>query len=128
EEADDELLAETEDISGQLRNTAREIEMQLVPAGYTLESYFSELESRWVRLIGRQNQQNLIEDVRSLIRDRLRTLFRTQKRKTISRESIEKMASALISGNPTLQSIKDQDTLRIYIELYTVKLLEHIKR
>ncbi|MDR2608438.1 MAG: hypothetical protein LBC57_08590 [Treponema sp.] len=128
EEAGDELLAETEDISGQLRNTAREIEMRLVPAGYTLESYLGELESRWVRLIGRENRQNLIEDVRSLVRDCLRTLFRTQKRKTISPESIKKMAFALIARNPTLQSIKDQDTLRIYIELYMVKLLEHIKR
>ncbi|MDR1445869.1 MAG: hypothetical protein LBI90_03115 [Treponema sp.] len=128
EEAGDELLVETEDISGQLRNTAREIKMQLVPAGYTLESYLSELESRWVRLIGRENRQNLIEDVRSLTRDRLRTLFRTQKRKIISPASIKKMAFALIVRNPTLQSIKDQDTLRIYIELYTVKLLGHIKR
>jgi hypothetical protein len=106
-----------------IQNTAREMEAALVPLGQTLDEYLAELEARWIRLLNKQARQNLVEDVKSLIRDHLRQTIRIQKKKKISSEGLSEMASALIARTPALRSLGGQDSLHLYMELYMVKLL-----
>jgi hypothetical protein len=120
--AEEETASENMD-ARDIQNAARDIETALVPQGQTLDEYLAELETRWLRLLNKQARQNLVEDVKSLIRDHLRQTIRMQKKKKISPEGLSEMAAALISHTPALRSIGGQDSLKLYMELYMVKLL-----
>jgi hypothetical protein len=128
-DADDE---ETESPAGgessrEILNTAREIEFAMVPPGQSLDSYLDELKTRWSRLINKQARDNLVEDVNSLVRDNLRQTLRVHKHYKITRENIATLASNIVSRTPSLQILSGKDSLRTYIELYLVKLLETVK-
>jgi hypothetical protein len=110
---------ETRDI----QNAAREIAASLVPEGQTLDEYLTELESRWIRIIDKQARSDLVNDVQSLVRDNLRQAVRIRKNKKISAEHLGEMAAAIIARTPALQGLSAQDSLRLYMELYMVKLL-----
>ncbi|MDR1618419.1 MAG: hypothetical protein LBS06_05150 [Treponema sp.] len=106
-----------------IQNAAREIEASLVPRGQTLDEYLTELESRWIRIINKQARSDLLNDVNSLVRDHLRQAIRIRKNRKIGAEQLNEMAAAIISHTPALQGLSAQDSLRLYMELYIVKLL-----
>jgi hypothetical protein len=106
-----------------IQNAAREIAASLVPEGQTLGEYLAELESRWIRIINKQARSDLVNDVQSLVRDNLRQAVRIRKNKKIGAEHLSEMAAAIISRTPALQGLSAQDSLRLYMELYMVKLL-----
>jgi hypothetical protein len=110
---------ETRDI----QNAARELETSLVPKGQTLDEYLVELEGRWIRIINKQARSNLLNDVNSLVRDHLRQAIRIRKNRKINAEQLGETAAAIISHTPALQELSAQDSLRLYMELYMVKLL-----
>ena len=127
-EADDEQNSPDEkDRAGEIRSTAEELEISLVPSGYTLDGYLEELESRWSRLIDKQARENLIEDVKSLIRDNLRQNLKLQKNFKLTEDIISQMAVNIITRTPTLASLSGRDSLILYSQLYLIKLLENIK-
>ncbi|MDR2767255.1 MAG: hypothetical protein LBB82_02890 [Treponema sp.] len=111
------------DPAAELRNTAREAEARLLPRGYTLESYLEELVQRWVHVIDRNARQNLVEDVNSLVRDRLKRLFRFQKKTAVNHETLDKITAAILDGSHNLRKLPDQAALYLYIKLYLIKLL-----
>jgi hypothetical protein len=117
-----ETAAEDEE-SKDIQNIARDIAKRMVPQGQDLDDYLENLESRWSRLLNKQARQNLIEDVNSLVRDNLRHSIRIHKRKKISPEGLNELAADLLVRSPALQSLGAQDSLRLYMELYMVKLL-----
>jgi hypothetical protein len=107
----------------ELQNSVRAIGLNLVPKGQSLESYLEELESRWSRLLDKNARQNLIEDVRTLVRDSLRFESRILKAKKISESILGNLTENIISHNQTLMGLQGQESLRLYIELYMVQLL-----
>jgi hypothetical protein len=111
-----------------IQNIARNIADELVPPGQSLDEYLADLETRWSRLLDKQARQNLIEDVNALVRDRLRHTLRLHKKRKISREGLGGIAANLVSEIPALRSLSAQDSLRLYLELYMVKLLLTFKR
>jgi hypothetical protein len=112
---------------GEILNAAREIEFLLVPPGAALETHLRELENRWIRLINKQARANLAEDVNALVRDKLRQTLRTRKRYRITRENLALLAENIVNRTPSLQTLNGKDSLKSYIELYLVKLLQTIK-
>jgi hypothetical protein len=112
----------------ELIKTAKQLEADLLPQDTAIDDYLSELENRWNRLINAQAKKELTEDVNSLIRDYLRHLLRTNKRIRVSRESLSRMASDLVSRNSTLISLKSQDALHLYIKVYLLHLLQNVKK
>jgi len=98
-----------------------------VPSGYTLDSYLEELESRWSKLIDKKARENLIEDVKSLIRDHLRVNLKLQKKFQLTRKTISQMATSAIVRSPTLSAMSGRDSLIVYAELYMLKLLQNIR-
>ncbi len=121
-EEEDSPKTQTVDRKAELKKAARSIERKLVPSGYTLDAYLEELEERWNRLINAQAKANLAEDVNSLIRDYLRKTARTLRAATFTAERIEDLAKTL-SESPNLVKIQARDSLRLYIQLYMVKLV-----
>jgi len=126
ETLEEEVFAE-KDFAGEVRAAARDLETALVPSGYTMEKYMETLETRWSRLIDKQARENLIEDVRSLIRDNLRRTLRIKKRFKLTRELIGQMARTIITNTPSLASLNGRDSLVLYAELYLLKLLRNFK-
>jgi len=124
---DEQNITGAKDHAGEIRDAAEELELSLVPSGHTLDSYLEELEGRWSRLIDRQARENLIVDVKSLIRDNLRQNLKLQKKFKISGEIISQMANNIVIRTPALSSLNGRDSLILYSQLYLIKLLENIK-
>ena len=99
----------------------------MIPAGHTLDSYLAELETHWSRLIDKQARANLVEELKSLVRDNLRQTLKVQKRFRITRENLIQLASSIVGRTPALQNLGGKESLRMYIELYLLKLLQTIK-
>jgi hypothetical protein len=112
---------------GDIKAAAEELEFSLVPPGYTLDSYLDELENRWSKLINRKARENLIEDVKSLIRDQLRRNLKVQKKFRLTREIIGQMAVNIVTCNASLTGLSGRESLILYTELYLLKLLENTK-
>lgn len=106
----------------ELKKAAKAIEKKLVPTDYSLDEYLLELEERWNRIISPQLKENLTEDVNSLIRDYLRRSARNLRAATFTPDRISELARSL-SESPNLLKIPARDSLRLYIQLYMVKLV-----
>jgi hypothetical protein len=107
-----------------LKTSIRETAAVLIPKGKTLEDALADLENRWGTLQDSKTKKNLIEDVNSLVRDRLRRTLRLQRAPRITPESLKRLATAIVEGSATLQHLGGRDALIFYIELYIVKLIQ----
>ena len=107
----------------ELIQSVRMIEAALVPRNKTLDEYLAELEPKWSGLLNKKARENLIYDVRSLLRDTIRRAMRVYKLKRITREGLKEMCTLLLQSNPALQRLRDKEALHLYMELYMLKLL-----
>jgi len=107
-----------------IRRSARLIQAELVPPGKTLDEYLAELEERWLMLLNKKARENLLDDVQALLRDNLRSVRKVYKLKRITLDGLQEMIDILISRNPALKSLNDQESLHLYMELYTLKLFQ----
>ncbi|MDR0654872.1 MAG: hypothetical protein LBG22_01025 [Treponema sp.] len=119
---EDEAGEEAKDGNEGLQEAARKIVETYVPQGKTLDFCLVEAASRWSKLLDKKARQNLIEDVNLLIRDRLRHTLRLQHNGKVTANFINTLA-AKIQETPSLMQISDQNALRIYIQLYIIKLM-----
>lgn len=106
----------------ELRDVALKAKGRLIPEGHTVDSYMEELLDRWNRIINIDAKNNLTEDVNSLIRDYLRRTIRSLKNAPFTADRISNLAEALVN-TPNLQKLPAQESLKLYIQLYIVKLL-----
>ncbi|WP_156789667.1 hypothetical protein [Gracilinema caldarium] len=106
----------------ELREVALKARSSLIPEGHTLDSYMDELRDHWNRLINVEAKNNLTEDVNSLIRDYLRRTIRSLKHAHFTADRISNLAEALVN-TPNLQKLPAQESLKLYIQLYIIKLL-----
>ena len=127
EPEENEIILEETDRARELRDAAENLIFTLIPPGYSLESYMEDLESRWSRLIDKKARENLIIDVKTLLRDNLRRILKIQKSFKLTGESINQLAATIIAGYQALASLNARDSLITYSELYMLKLLGNIK-
>ena len=113
--------------SREIINAAQELELSMVPQGHTIDTYLEELQSRWSRLIDKKARENLIIDVNTLVRDNLRQTLRVQKHYKITMENLSQLAANILNRTPTLHGLGGKDSIRTYIELYMIKLLQSPK-
>lgn len=106
----------------ELREAALKVKNRLIPEGHTIDSYMEELLDRWNRIINVDAKNNLTEDVNSLIRDYLRRTIRSLKNAPFTSDRISNLAETLVN-TPNLQKLPAQESLRLYIQLYIIKLL-----
>ena len=122
----EQVILEEVDHAEGIRMAAEEIEFDIVPSGFTIDSYLDELAIRWSRLIDRQARENLIEDVKFLVRDQLRRRLKVDRQFKPNREELNQMAYNMIIRNSALSSLGSRDSLILFIELFIVKLLLNI--
>ncbi len=109
----------------ELRKAAGEAEQVFVPESSTLDRELVSYCHEWNNRIGKQNYDNLTEDVNSLIRDYVRKVLRTLKAENFNADRVQSLAQSLVD-TPTLMKIQNHDALKRYIELYIVKLIKNI--
>ena len=127
EEVVEQEILEEKGRMEEIKDTAEELELELVPTGYTLDQYHKVLEDRWIRLIDMEARENLINDVKYLARENLRRTLRIQKQFKITREALNQLAYDFVIQHPVLSTITSRESLILYVELYFVKLLVSIK-
>jgi hypothetical protein len=108
-------------------NSARAMEFDLVPPGKTLDEYLREVESRWSKLLDKEARKNLVEDINSLVRDNLRKALRVRKHSRLTEQGLRELAEGIIKGTPSLETLKANDSLCLYMQLYMLKLLLNIR-
>lgn len=108
-----------------LREAARIAEQAIVPQTSTLDRELESYRRQWNHLLGKIENQNLTEDVNSLIRDYLRKCMRTFKTSSLTIDRIKSIAETLVKA-PGMQKIKDADALNMYIQLYLIKLIKNV--
>jgi hypothetical protein len=120
-------LLEEKSHASDIRNVAEEIEMDLVPPGYNLDSYLEELEDRWSRLIDKVARETLINDVKFLVKDKLRRTLKINKQFIPTKEILEQMADGLVMHNQALSSLSARGALILYMKLYMIRLLGNVR-
>jgi hypothetical protein len=123
----DESVNSQKSSAHEIVSAARAIEATLVPQGKNLDEYLKEIENRWSKLLDRQAQRNLVEDINSLVRDHLRKALRVRKHSKITEPELKELAEGIIKGTPSLESLKANDYLKLYMQLYMIKLLLTIR-
>lgn len=108
-----------------LRKIAMDIESQFVPENSTLDRELKGYMHEWNDRIGKQNYENLGEDVDALIRDYFRKVLRTLKADTFNAERISHLAEALVD-TPSMMKIKNHPALKRYVELYILKIVKNL--
>jgi len=97
--------------------------LQYVPKGRTIDETLDELAEKWNPLFATEQKQNLVEDVKALIRDFLRPIRRSLTERLPDANRIHALADQL-SMSKSLAQIKKRDILIRYIELYLIRCLQ----
>jgi hypothetical protein len=107
----------------QLQKSAVLIQNEIVPSGQNPENYLTELELKWGSLRDEKTRQDLVTDVRSLLRDNLKYHIKISKGKPLKRGELRELSTQWIAHNYALTSIRDQESLHQYMELYMMIML-----
>jgi hypothetical protein len=110
-----------------LQSAARNYRSSIVPAGYTPESYMEELEDRWRKILDREEKNTLVENVRSLIRNKLRRALRQKQHKRITGKTFPSIADSIMMESPILEQLDTREAVNLYIQVYIIKLMENMK-
>jgi hypothetical protein len=105
-----------------LAEAAKNLEEHFVPEGSTIDRELDSYCKQWNKLITKEANLQLTEDVNSLIRDYMRKVIHTISAHTFTIERIESLAEALVK-TPNMQKITDQDALYMYVQLYILRLV-----
>jgi hypothetical protein len=106
-----------------MQSSASRLQSEIVPEGKTPDEYMESLEERWVSLRDDNTRKNLIVGVKSLLKDNLRKDIKIKNLQLIKRDDLREIADRLISQNSALTKLKDKESLRIYMEVYMLKIL-----
>lgn len=108
-----------------LIQAAKEAEEALVPAGSSLEAELTSYRKQWNKMITKQANSDLTEDVNALIRDYMRKVLRTLPAKGFTADRIQELATTLVD-TPNMKKITEHDALLEYTKLYMVHLVKNM--
>lgn len=108
-------------------NAARAVEQEFVPYGSSIESEMTSYKKQWNKMITKEANNNLTEDVNALIRDYMRKVLRTLPAKGFTAERIRELADQLCN-TPNMKKITEHDALVNYTQLYMVYLVKNLDK
>jgi hypothetical protein len=109
-----------------IKSVCSKLEAALVPEGYTPEWYLIRLYEKWSKPLKENEKQNLMEVVNALIRNRIRRNAPLYRPSQIDEDFLSETADGLIENSLSLRRL-EQDSLKQYIKLYTLKLLRNMR-
>jgi hypothetical protein len=102
-------------------------EDELIPSGYTIEDYLEALENKWRKLVNKDAQKEMAEDIRKLVKDRLLRTLRLQQSRKLTKKAIDSLANAIVFETASLQHLDDPESLSTYIRLLIINILSEMK-
>jgi hypothetical protein len=110
-----------------IKSAATQLIQKLSLNGQSPDAVMADLENKWQTLLNTEAKKQLITDVKSLVRDRLRRNLRLKANQKITVKTIEDLAVTIYAEVSVLQQLGDEDSITAYIKLYIAKLLLTIK-
>lgn len=95
-----------------------------VPEGSTIDRELNYLNKQWNKMITKEANFQLTEDVNSLIRDYTRRVVRTLSAVSFTRERVINLAETLVK-TPNMQKIGEEKALQEYVALYILRLVSN---
>lgn len=108
----------------QLADQAITISKELIPEGSSLDRELNFSIKQWNKIISPEANQQLVEDVNSLIRDYTRRVVKTLSTTSFTKERVQNLAETLVK-TPNMQKIKEEKNLTEYVTLYILKLVSN---
>ncbi len=106
----------------EFRKALAAMQQQYLAPEQTPEQRLKELSNSWNPLIDPEAQRNLVEDVNSLCRDRLRKMRVVKTLQVPDHERIREQAK-LIAGDETFHRVRRRKEFETYLELYMITVL-----
>ncbi|MDR2052041.1 MAG: hypothetical protein LBP80_01380 [Treponema sp.] len=107
-----------------MKRVALDYQMQAVPAGKNMEDYFREMENSWRKVMDPEAKKQLVLDVHSQIKRKLKPILDARGNRKITTQSIDEMADSIIMVSPALTDLNNSEKLHNYVALYIAKLLK----
>lgn len=107
-----------------LADAARKMEERFVPEGSTIDRELDSYCKQWNKMITKEANAQLTEDVNSLIRDYMRKVIKTISASTFTPERIQSLADTLVK-TPNMMKITETDALYMYVQLYILRLVSN---
>jgi hypothetical protein len=114
---------QSESPSQEMKRAALEYQAQVVPHGHTADTYLRELQGKWRKVIDADAKKQLVEDVRTQIKRKLKPIMDARGNRKMSVEVIEEMADSIIMVSPALTELNNSEQIHTYVALYLTKLL-----
>ncbi len=109
----------------ELIKAAKKIETSFVPEGSTIEAELVTYKKQWNKMISKEANNNLTEDVNALIRDYMRKVLRTLPSKSFTADRITELATTLIN-TPNMKKITERNAILQYTQLYMIYIVKNM--
>lgn len=107
-----------------LAEQAKILTSDFIPEGSTLDRELDYLIKQWNKMISKEANIALTEDVNSLIRDYTRRVCRTLSAQSFTKDRVLNLAEALVK-TPNMQKIGEEKSLTEYVALYMIRLVSN---
>ncbi|MDR1128628.1 MAG: hypothetical protein LBL20_04880 [Treponema sp.] len=107
-----------------MKRAAVDYQVQAVPAGKTLEQQLRDMEDLWRKVIDPEAKKQLVRDVHSQIKRKLKPILDARGNRKITPQTIDEMADSVIMVSPALTELNNSDKIHNYVALYIVNLLK----
>lgn len=107
-----------------LAEQAKNLTNDFIPEGSTLDRELNYLQKQWNKMITKEANFALTEDVNSLIRDYTRRVVRTLSAQSFTKDRVENLAETLVK-TPNMQKIGEEKALKEYVALYILRLVSN---
>jgi hypothetical protein len=99
-----------------LKRDAGKLMKDMLPKDKHPDDYLSQMVDRWNHMLNQAERSKLTKDVNSLIRDYMRYVSRVES--TLTADELDGIASRIILTNPSMNQIKDKESLKKYIKMF----------
>ena len=93
---------------------------------HTIDNNLSTLADEWNPLLDYEARNNLVKDLKTMIRDYIRKILRETSFAVPDEERVENIAE-LLAGNSAFSMIKKKEKFKRYISLYIIKILSETR-
>jgi hypothetical protein len=105
------------------KRVALDYQLRAVPAGKTTDQHLREMENLWRKVMDPDAKKQLVQDVHSQIKRKLKPILDARGNRRITAQSIDEMADSVIMISPALAELNNSEKIHDYVALYIAKLL-----
>ncbi|MDR1410669.1 MAG: hypothetical protein LBI91_00525 [Spirochaetaceae bacterium] len=116
--------AHSTSLAQEMKRAAVDYQIQALPMGKTLDQQLRDMEDHWRKVIDSEAKKQLVRDVHSQIKRKLKPILDARGNRKITSQTIDEMADSVIMVSPALTELNNSDKIHNYVALYIVNLLK----